>query len=142
MPSKPRTSLSFPAEVLLEWRQDTVTRLLDDVNVLAEALVAAMNEKDDVRTASIRISLDRYALAMSWSKDQFLPAIVAYVNERPELDIDLFAPTFILKSIAPEHPETATLLAKVSQDVRDLLARLCLLTSPVGAPLDAGVLVP
>jgi hypothetical protein len=105
-------------------RQDLVTRQLDDVNVLGEALVAALNEKDDVRIATIRTSLDRYALAMGWSRDKFLPAIIAYAREQPEFDDDLFAPAFILNSIAREHPETANLLAKVSQDVRDLLTRL------------------
>jgi hypothetical protein len=114
----------IPDAVLVEWRHDIVARQLDDVNVLGEALVAALNEKDDVRITTIRASLDRYALAMGWSRDKFLPAIVAYAKEQPECDDDLFAPAFILKSIAPAHPETAALLAKVSQDVRDLLARL------------------
>jgi hypothetical protein len=94
------------------------------VNVLGEALVAALNEKDDSRAANLRASIDRFALAMSWSRDKFLPAILAYANERAEFDDELFAPAFILKSIAPDHLETAALLAKVSQDVRVLLARL------------------
>jgi hypothetical protein len=123
MPPTPRTAPAFPAEISREWRQDLVTRLLDDVNVLAEALVAAMNEKDEARIATIRASLDRYALAMGWNRDKFLPAIVAYANERPAFDEDLFAPAFILKSIAPDHSETAALLAKVSPHVRHLLAR-------------------
>ncbi len=114
----------IPDAILVEWRLDLVTRLLDDVNVLGEALVAALNEKDDVRTASIRASLDRYALAMSWSRDKFMPAILAYANGLPEFDDDLFAPAFILKSFALDHPETAALLAKVSQDVGNLLTRL------------------
>ena len=114
----------IPNAVLVELRHDLVTRQLDDVNVLGEALVAALNDKDDVRIATIRASLDRYALAMGWSRDKFLPAIVAFAREQPELDDDLFAPAFVLKSIAPDHPETAALLAKVSQDVRDLLARM------------------
>ena len=114
----------IPDAILVEWRLDLVTRLLDDVNVLGEALVAALNEKDDVRTTTIRASLDRFALAMGWSREKFLPAIVAYAKDRPEFDDDLFAPAFILKSIAPDHPETAALLAKVSQDVGNLLTRL------------------
>jgi hypothetical protein len=122
-PSPPTTS-AFPAEVLLEWRQDIVTHQLDDVNVLGEALVAALNDKDEMRITSIRASLDRFVLAMGWSRDKFLPAILAYANEQPAFDDDLFAPGFILKSIAPEHPKTAALLARVSQDVRDLLAQL------------------
>jgi hypothetical protein len=124
MPPTRHPTPAFSDEVLVEWRQDIVTRQLDDVNVLGEALVVALNDKDDVRIATIRASLDRYALAMGWSRDKFLPAIVAYAKEQPEFNDDLFAPTFILKSIAPDHPETAALLAKVSQDVRDLLARL------------------
>ena len=114
----------IPAAALVEWRQDIVTRLLDDVNVLGEALVAALNANDGAIATTLRASLDRYALAMSWSKDKFLPAVVAYANERAEFDDDLFAPAFILRSIAPDHPETAALLAKVSQDIRALLARL------------------
>jgi hypothetical protein len=115
---------AFPAEISRELRLDLVTRLLDDVNVLGEALVAALNEKDEARIASTRASLARYALAMGWSRDKFLPAIVTYAKDRPECDDDLFAPAFILKSIAPDHPETAALLAKVSQDVGNLLTRL------------------
>ena len=110
--------------VLLEWRHDLVTRQLDDVNVLGEALVVALNDKDDVRIATIRASLDRYTLAMGWSRDKFLPAIFAYANKLPALDDDLFAPAVILKAIAPDHPETTALLVNISQDVRDLLARL------------------
>jgi hypothetical protein len=108
----------------VEVHQDLVTRQLDDVNVLGEALVAALNEKDEARIATIRASLERFTLAMRWSCDKFLPAIVDYAHAKTEFDDDLFAPTFILKSIAPDHPETANLLAKVSQDLRDLLARL------------------
>ena len=119
-----RTTTTIPHAVLVDQRRDLVTRLLDDVNVLAEALVGALNASDDLRTATLRASLDRYALAVGWSKGKFLPAVVAYANKCEEFDDDLFAPAFILKSIAPDHPETAALLAKASQDVRDLLARL------------------
>ena len=112
----------FPLDPRIDLHHDIVTRQLDDVNVLGEALVAALNANDDVRIATIRASLDRYALAMGWSRDKFLPAILSYAKGQPERDNDLFAPAFILKSIAPDHPETAALLAKVSQDVRDLLA--------------------
>jgi len=118
------TSPTIPGATLVEWRQEIVTRLLDDVNVLGEALVAALNANDGANVTSLRASLHRFALAMSWSRDKFLPAIVAYAKERPEFDDELFAPAFILRSIAPDHPETAALLAKVSQNVRVLLARL------------------
>ena len=109
---------------ILALRHDLVTRQLDDVNVLAEALVTALNDNDAPRIATVRASLDLYPLAMGWSRDKFLPAIVAYANALPASDDDLFAPAFILKSIAPDHTETAALLTKVSQNVRDLLARL------------------
>lgn len=124
MPSNRHPSPAFSNEVLIDLRLDIVTRQLDDVNVLGEALVTAFNDHHDLRIATIRTSLDRYVLAMGWSRDKFLPAIVAYANALPALDDDLFAPAFILKSIAPEHPETAALFARVSQNVRDLLARL------------------
>ncbi|HEX7500184.1 MAG TPA: hypothetical protein VF524_07740 [Polyangia bacterium] len=124
MPPTPRTAPAFPDEISREWRQGLVTRQLDDLNVLGEALVVALNGKDDVQAATVCASLGRYAHAMGWSRDKFLPAIVAYANERPAFDEDLFAPAFILKSIAPDHSETAALLAKVPPDVRHLLARL------------------
>ena len=108
----------------VDLRHDLVTRQLDDVNVLGEALVAALNDHDDARAASLRASLERFALAVSWSRDKLLPAIVAYADALPALDDDLFAPAFILKSIAPDHPDGAALLARASQDVRDLLARV------------------
>jgi hypothetical protein len=120
-PRPPRTSPVATGGAL---RQDLVTRLLDDVNVLGEALVAALNGKDDVQAATVRALLDRHALAVSWGRDRFLPAILAYARELPEFDDDHFAPAFTLKSIAPDHPETADLLAKVPQDVLDLLARV------------------
>ncbi len=116
---------TIAAKLLVDQYHDLVTRQLDDVNVLAEALVAAFNDKDDARVATIRASLDRYAVAMGWSRDKFLPAILAYADALAEGDDDLFAPAFILNSIAPDHPETAALLAKVSPNVRALPARLC-----------------
>jgi hypothetical protein len=114
----------LPSTTLVDPLDDIVTRQLDDVNVLAEALIAAFNDKDEARNATIRASLDRYALAMGWSRDKVLPAILAYAHALADGDDDLFAPAFIFKSIAPDHPETAALLARVSPDVRALLARL------------------
>ena len=124
MPIKEHRTPTLSDQVVDDHRQDLVARQLDDVNVLGEALVTALNDNDAPRIATLRASVDRYALAMGWSRDKFLPAIVAYANALPASDDDLFAPAFILKSIAPDHPETATLLAKISPDVRDLLARL------------------
>src|SRR5664279_4833786 len=111
------TNATILAKSHVDLCQDIVTRQLDDVNVLAEALIAAFNDKDDARIATIRASLDRYALAMGWSRDKFLPAILAYAHALAECDDDLCAPAFVLKSIAPDGPETAALLAKVSPDV-------------------------
>ena len=120
----PRTSRDIPAVKLTEWRQDVVTRQLDDVNVLAQALVVAPNENDDVRTAIARASLDRFALAMGWSRDGCLPAIAAYAKEHAEFDDELFAPAFILKSIAPEDAKTPEILGAISDDARTLLTRI------------------
>jgi len=117
-------TLMISEATLVEWRMDIVTRQLDDVNVLAEAMAAALQDDDVVRVASLRATMARYALAMGWSMKSYLPAIVAYAKEQSEFDDDLFAPAFILKSIAPDNPETAALLAQISHDVRDLLARL------------------
>ena len=116
-----RTSRDIPADKLTEWRKDLVSRQLDDVNVLAEALLAALNEHDDVRSKAIRVSMDRYALAMGWSRDRCLPAIAAYAKEHAEFDDELFAPAFILKSIAPEDAKTSEFLSAISDDVHALL---------------------
>ena len=61
---KPRTSRDISAVKLADLRQDLVTRQLDDLNVLSEALVAALNENDDLRTGIVRVSMARFALAM------------------------------------------------------------------------------
>ena len=121
---KPRTSRDIPAVKLADLRQDLVTRQLDDLNVLSEALVAALNENDDVRTGIVRASMDRFARAMGWSRDRCLSAIAAYAKEHAEFDDDLFAPAFILKSIAPEDARTADILGALSDDARALLVRI------------------
>jgi N-glycosylase/DNA lyase len=61
---KTRTSRDISAVKLADLRQDLVTRQLDDLNVLSEALVAALNENDDLRTGIVRVSMARFALAM------------------------------------------------------------------------------
>jgi len=124
MPSATRTNRANPACKRLDLRQDLVARQLDDVNVLAEALVTALNENDDVRSTAIRVSTDRYVLAMGWSRDRRLPVIAAYANEHAEFDDDLFAPAFILKSIAPEHAKTSEILGTLSDNVRTLLTHI------------------
>ena len=102
--------------------RDVVARQLDDINVLAESLVAAINQGDDERTRTLRVSLARYTQAMSWKKDACLLAVLDYANEHAEFEDELFAPAFILKAIAPNSHETAALLERVGQEVRALLA--------------------
>jgi len=97
---------------------------MDDLNALAEALVAALNEGDAERATRIRASMDRFALALGWNPEGTLLAIHAYANKTRRAADDLFGPAFILKRIAPEHPETARLLARISSDCRALLDRL------------------
>jgi hypothetical protein len=91
---QPRVS----SKSIVDLRHDVVTRQLDDVNVLGEALAAALNDHDDARAATLQASLERFALAMGWSRDKLLPAVVTYANALPALDDDLFAPAFILSS--------------------------------------------
>jgi hypothetical protein len=117
---------------LVEMRPDIVTRQLDDVNVLGEALAAALRDGDAVRIEIIRASLVRYALAATWSRDRYLPAILAYANEHAEFEDDLFAPAFILEAIAPKDAETAKLVSAASDEVRALLARC---TPPSGSTI-------
>lgn len=105
-----------------ELRRDAVACQMDDLNALAEALVAALNEGDEARAAGLRASMDRFVLAFGWSVDGVLPAILAYASVHR--DDELFAPGFVLQSIAPEHPETANLLAKLSPDAQVLLERM------------------
>lgn len=102
-------------------RHSVVFHQLDDLNALADALAMASREDDAERIATIRASLDRYALAMGWNKDSSLPAILTYVDEHSEFDDDLFGPAFILSRIAPGHEQTAALFARLPQVVRELL---------------------
>ena len=124
MPADQHHTHAFDDEALLDWRRELVTRQLDDVNALIEALVAANNGNDAAQIASTRTSLERFILAMSWSSDQLLPAIIAYASEHAEFEDDLFAPALILSKIAPRHEQTTALLARVPQAVRELLARI------------------
>lgn len=103
-------------------RHSVVFHQLDDLNALADALAMASREDDAERIATIRASLDRYALAIGWSKDSALPVILAYIMEHSEFDDDLFGPAFLLSAIAPDHPETAALLTRLPRTLRDLLA--------------------
>ena len=78
------------------------------------------HEDDEVRSKAIRVAMDRYARAMGWNRDKYLPAIAAYAKEHAEFDDELFAPAFIMKSIAPEDARTSEILGAISDDVRTL----------------------
>lgn len=86
--------------------------------------MAAFNEADDARIARTRVALDRYVVALGWNVDAVLPAVVAYAADLRDGDDDLFAPAFVLATIAADHPETSALLARLSPDARLLLTRL------------------
>jgi hypothetical protein len=124
MPSAKRTRRATPAWKHPDLCQDLVARQLDDMNVLAEALVTVLNENDDVRSTAIRVSMDRYVLAMGWGRERCLPALVAYAKEHANIEDELFAPAFILKSIAPEDARTSEILGALSDDVHALLAHI------------------
>jgi hypothetical protein len=95
---------------------------LDDLNALGDALAAASRQTDAEQLATVRASMDRFAVAIAWNRDFSLPAILAYIEEHSEFDDDLFAPAFILSTIAPERPETIALLARLPPAPRALLA--------------------
>jgi|GEM_PF-2599441 len=111
-------------------RREVVSQQLDDLNALAEALLAAWKEDQVAQADGVRATMARRALAMGWNLDASLEAIVAYAHERSDLDDDLFAPAFILSCAAPEREETAVLRRRLSPEARELLARL--------APKEAG----
>jgi hypothetical protein len=102
-------------------RQDVVEQQLDNINVLAEALAKAISEDAAEQIAHIRASLERHTLALGWNAGPCLPAVFAYANARADSDDDLFAPSLILASAAPEHPETRRLQARASEDVQVLI---------------------
>jgi hypothetical protein len=59
--------------------------------------------------------------AHSWLPKLPVSAILAYIEKHREFDEDLFGPAFILDVVAPEHPEPAAILARLSETVRALL---------------------
>jgi hypothetical protein len=95
---------------------------LDDLNALGDALTIAARENDAGQLASLRASMARYALATGWLVEPPIAAILAYVEEHREFDEDLFGPAFILNAVAPDHPVTTALLARLPEPVRALLA--------------------
>ena len=117
-PSENRASLD---QMRLPLRRDVVFHQLDDLNALADALAAASRENDATQVAALRASMDRYAVALDWNKDATVPAILVYLDEHKEFEDDLFGPAFILSRIAPEHEQTAALLARLPPSVHDLL---------------------
>jgi hypothetical protein len=95
---------------------------MDDLNALAEALVSAINESDEPKSAELCASLNRFTLALGWNVDGVLPAILTYASRHS--GDELFAPAFVLRSIAPERPETIDLWGRLSADVQTLLEHL------------------
>ena len=91
--------------------------------MLAEALAIAIRDGDSENEAKLRVSLGRSVVAFRWSANACLSGILAYANVRSDSDDDLFAPAFILTSMAPDQPDTLQLVARLSDDVRALLAR-------------------
>jgi hypothetical protein len=115
-------STSPTAEFQLAVQRDVVCHQLDDLNALGDALAVAAQENDAERIASLRESLARYALAAGWLAETPLAPVLAYVEAHGEFDEDLFAPAFILSAVAPDHPQTVALLARLPEPVRALLA--------------------
>jgi hypothetical protein len=112
-----------PSTLSAAVRQDVVEQQLDNINVLAEALATAIRDGDFEEEAKLRVSLARSVAAFRWGASACLPGILAYANIRSDSDDDLFAPAFILTSMAPDQPDTLQLVARLSDDVRALLAR-------------------
>jgi hypothetical protein len=97
---------------------------LDDINAIGDALASAARDSDAEHIANLRASLGRFAVAMCWHPETALPAILAYVDKHAAFDEDLFAPAFILRSIASQAQETAAIFAQLPESVRELLAVL------------------
>jgi hypothetical protein len=104
-------------------RRESVACQLDDVNAMAESWATALDEKDIERAAAVRAAMERHARALAWNVEGAIPALLAYAEDRRHFGDELFAPAFVLQAIAPDHPETAKLLARISDDCRVLLER-------------------
>jgi hypothetical protein len=98
-----------------------VCHQLDDINALGDALLGASQGGDTRQIASLRASLDRFAVAMDWQREVVVTATLAYAREHATFAEDLFAPAFILQAIAPAHPDTAPLVARLPAGIRELL---------------------
>jgi hypothetical protein len=99
-----------------------VSHQLDDLNALGEALATASRDEDPERIGTILATMERFVVAFEWNSESVLPSIFAYVESHADFPEDLFAPAFVLRALAPEHPPTRALLARLPQSVRDLLA--------------------
>ena len=105
-------------------RRDRVFHQLDDLNAVGDALAAASSDEDPEPIGTILATMDRFVVAFDWSGESALPGILAYIESHAEFPEDLFAPALVLSTIAPHHEQTAALLARLPQSVRDLLAQL------------------
>jgi hypothetical protein len=118
------SSAPISTQSLLQLRLDLVARQLDDINVLAEAYVIANRDGEQDYARSQQEAMDRYATAMAWNDEAQLAAILAYANNLSTGHDELFAPAFILATVAPDHPETKLVEGRLSEDARAVLGRL------------------
>jgi hypothetical protein len=123
MPTPLRPAAKTARAAVGEVGHDAVACQLDDLNALAEALAAALNDRDDGRIASVRESMHRYRRAMGWNAAGVLPAVIAYAAAHAGIADELFAPAFVLRAIAPEHPKAVAVVEKLSADAAALLTR-------------------
>jgi len=98
-----------------------IAHQLDDLNALGDALAAVARDDAPERLATVLATIDRFVAAFDWNGESALPGIFAYLGEHAELPEDGFAPALVLSRLAPHHEQTAALVARLPQDVRDLL---------------------
>lgn len=101
---------------------DELRRRVTMVRPLGDALAMAARDSDAEQLASLRATLGRFVLAMGWNTDAALPSILAYAREHESFEEDLFGPVYVLRAIAPGHPETAALFGRLPPSMRDLVA--------------------
>jgi hypothetical protein len=105
-------------------RGDVVGQQLDDLNALAEELVAALGQSSQVQAERVRAEMERRVLAMQWNIEGTRDAVLGYAGSRADGDDELFAPALVLSREATPTPEAAALHARLSDDARTLLAKI------------------